>query len=200
MHKGTRLIIIDIRVGVVKIYVTAVEALREKERDYETQFSTKIDGSLSFTPPLMLLYFFCRFSFQSLPVYDQPQGEFGCGAVFSQHNFIMLALMNIARGLNRGMGGIAPKNLNLCSKIVFHDWVLVPQGYFHNSVIVPPPPKVVDLGPSHKDMNLNFLGLTPQLRKLANILHHTRWLICIKKKHNRHITSIYISKQKSTSK
>jgi hypothetical protein len=46
----------------------------------------------------------------------------------------MLALINIARGSNRAMGGIALKNLNLCSKIVFHDWVLVPQGYFHNSV------------------------------------------------------------------
>jgi hypothetical protein len=33
----------------------------------------------------------------------------------------------------------------------------------------PTPPKVVDLGPSHKDMNLNLLGLTSQLKKLANV-------------------------------
>jgi hypothetical protein len=35
----------------VKIYVAAVEALRKKERQDETQFTTKIDGGfLSFTP------------------------------------------------------------------------------------------------------------------------------------------------------
>jgi hypothetical protein len=47
--QGTKLIIIVIGVGVVKIYVTSVEALREKERQDETQFSTKIDGFLSFS-------------------------------------------------------------------------------------------------------------------------------------------------------
>jgi hypothetical protein len=37
----------------VKIHAAAaVEALREKERQDETQFTTKIDGFLSFTPPL----------------------------------------------------------------------------------------------------------------------------------------------------
>jgi hypothetical protein len=35
----------------VKMYVAAVEALRKKERHDETQFTTKIDGFLSFTPP-----------------------------------------------------------------------------------------------------------------------------------------------------
>jgi hypothetical protein len=35
----------------VKIYVAAVEVLRIKERQDETQFSTKIDGFVSFTPP-----------------------------------------------------------------------------------------------------------------------------------------------------
>jgi hypothetical protein len=34
-----------VQVGAVKIYVTAaVEALRKKERQDETQFTTKIDG------------------------------------------------------------------------------------------------------------------------------------------------------------
>jgi hypothetical protein len=32
----------------VKIYVAAVEALRKKETQDETQFTTKIDGFLSF--------------------------------------------------------------------------------------------------------------------------------------------------------
>jgi hypothetical protein len=36
--------------GAVKIYVAAVEALREKERQDETQLTTKIDGFLSFIP------------------------------------------------------------------------------------------------------------------------------------------------------
>jgi hypothetical protein len=34
----------------VKIYVAAVEALRKKERQDETQFTTKVDGFLSFIP------------------------------------------------------------------------------------------------------------------------------------------------------
>jgi hypothetical protein len=35
---------------VENIYVAAVEALKEKERQDETQFTTKIDGFLSFIP------------------------------------------------------------------------------------------------------------------------------------------------------
>jgi hypothetical protein len=42
----------------VKIYVVAAEALRKKERQDETEFTTKIDGFLSFIPPQMLMYFF----------------------------------------------------------------------------------------------------------------------------------------------
>jgi hypothetical protein len=34
----------------MKIYVAAVEVLRKKERQDETQFTTKIDGLLSFIP------------------------------------------------------------------------------------------------------------------------------------------------------
>jgi hypothetical protein len=42
----------------VKIYVAAVEALREKRKDrMKTQFTTKIDGFLSFNPPLPLLLY-----------------------------------------------------------------------------------------------------------------------------------------------
>jgi hypothetical protein len=48
------------------IYVGAVEALRKKERQYETQFTTKIDGFLSFIPPpSMLMYFFAGLFFIS---------------------------------------------------------------------------------------------------------------------------------------
>jgi hypothetical protein len=39
----------------VKIYVAAVEALRKKERQDETQFSTKIGGKTSFGSQLFRL-------------------------------------------------------------------------------------------------------------------------------------------------
>jgi hypothetical protein len=51
MHKVPRLIIVVVQLGAVKIYVAAVEALRKKERQYETQITTKINGFLSFIPP-----------------------------------------------------------------------------------------------------------------------------------------------------
>ncbi len=48
----------------MKIHVTAVEVLREKERQGETQFDTKTYSFLSFIPPpFMLVYFFRRFFF-----------------------------------------------------------------------------------------------------------------------------------------
>jgi cytidylate kinase len=49
--QGSRVTIVVVQVGAVKIYVTAVEALRKKKRQHETQFSNKIDGFLSFNPP-----------------------------------------------------------------------------------------------------------------------------------------------------
>jgi hypothetical protein len=76
--QGSRLIIVNVVLGAVKIYVAGVEALRKKERQNETQFTTKIDGFLSFIPPWMLMYSFAGF-FESHPVYDQTQGS---GAVF----------------------------------------------------------------------------------------------------------------------
>jgi hypothetical protein len=69
--QGPRLII---QVAEVKIYVADVEALRKKERQDETHFSTKIDGFLSFIPCWMLMYFLADF-FESHPVYDQIQGS-----------------------------------------------------------------------------------------------------------------------------
>jgi hypothetical protein len=39
------------------VLVVTVEALRKKERQDETQFTTKIDGFLSFNPHWMLMYF-----------------------------------------------------------------------------------------------------------------------------------------------
>jgi hypothetical protein len=41
--QGSRLTIIVVHLGAVKIYVAGVEALRKKERQDETKFTTKID-------------------------------------------------------------------------------------------------------------------------------------------------------------
>jgi len=49
--QGSRVIIVVVQLGAVKIYVAAVEALRRTERQDETQFTTKIDDFLSFIPP-----------------------------------------------------------------------------------------------------------------------------------------------------
>jgi hypothetical protein len=51
----------------VQIYIAAVKALRKKERQDETQFTTRIDGTFS------------QVLFESHPVYDQTQGS---GALF----------------------------------------------------------------------------------------------------------------------
>jgi hypothetical protein len=42
--------IVVVQLGLVKIYAVAVEALRKKEGQGETQFTTKIDGFPSFIP------------------------------------------------------------------------------------------------------------------------------------------------------
>ncbi len=59
--QDSRLIIVVVQLQAVKIYVAALEALRKKERQDETQFTTKIDGFLSFIPRWMLMYFFAGF-------------------------------------------------------------------------------------------------------------------------------------------
>ncbi len=62
------------------MYVAAVEALRKKESQDETQFTTTIDCFLlSFIPPFNANVLFRRFFFLNLAMYDQTQGS---GAVF----------------------------------------------------------------------------------------------------------------------
>ncbi len=56
--QDSRLIIGVVQLGALKIYVAAVEALRKKERQDETRFTTKIDGFLSFILRWMLMSFF----------------------------------------------------------------------------------------------------------------------------------------------
>ncbi len=73
MHRGT---IAAVQGGGVIIYLAAVETLRNKERQGETQENDQsFDGFLSFTPPrLNASVLFCRFFFESHPVYDQTRG------------------------------------------------------------------------------------------------------------------------------
>jgi hypothetical protein len=42
--QGSRVIIVVVQLGAVKIYLAVVQALREKETQDETQFTTKIGG------------------------------------------------------------------------------------------------------------------------------------------------------------
>jgi hypothetical protein len=52
--QGSKVIIVVVQVGGVKIYVAAVEALRKKETQDETQFTTKIGGKTSLGPSCFL--------------------------------------------------------------------------------------------------------------------------------------------------
>jgi len=58
--QGSIVIIIVIQVGAVKIHVAAVQALRKKETQDETQFTTKIGGKTRFGSQL---FPFVKFSF-----------------------------------------------------------------------------------------------------------------------------------------
>jgi hypothetical protein len=53
--QGSRVIIVVVKEGAVKIYVAAVEALRKKERGDETQFATKIGEKTSSGPSFFIL-------------------------------------------------------------------------------------------------------------------------------------------------
>jgi hypothetical protein len=83
--QGLEVIIIVVHVGAVEIYVATVGALRKKERQDETQFTTKIDGFLNSSspssPPLLNanVCFLAGFLL-ILHLYDQTQGS---GAMFS---------------------------------------------------------------------------------------------------------------------
>ncbi len=61
------MIIVIVQLGAVKIYVAAVEALRQKERHDETHFTTKIGEKSSLTPS----YFACEIFIPSYAKTDQ---------------------------------------------------------------------------------------------------------------------------------
>jgi hypothetical protein len=53
--QGSRVIIIVLQVGAVRIYVAVVFALRKKERGDETLFTSKIGGKTSLGPSYFIL-------------------------------------------------------------------------------------------------------------------------------------------------
>jgi hypothetical protein len=53
--QGSKVIIIVVQVGAVKIYVAAVEALKKRERHDEIEFTTKIGGKTSLSPRYFIL-------------------------------------------------------------------------------------------------------------------------------------------------
>jgi hypothetical protein len=54
--EGSRVIIVVVQVGALKIYIAAaVEALRKEERQDETQFTAKIGGKTSLGPSYFAL-------------------------------------------------------------------------------------------------------------------------------------------------
>jgi hypothetical protein len=63
----------------MKIYVAAVEALRERERRWNSVYHQNLMVFWAL-PYWMLIYFFVVFFLSITPIYDQTQG---CGAVFS---------------------------------------------------------------------------------------------------------------------
>jgi len=70
--QGSKLIIVALQVGAVKIYAARVEALKKKERQGETHFTTKT----GVPHPWMLMFFFGRSLFFWIsPLYDQTQGS-----------------------------------------------------------------------------------------------------------------------------
>jgi hypothetical protein len=55
MDEGSRVITLVVQVGVMKIYAAVVQALRKKETQDETQFTTKFGGQTSLGPSYFLL-------------------------------------------------------------------------------------------------------------------------------------------------
>jgi hypothetical protein len=53
--QGSRVLIVVVQVGAVRIYVAATEALSKKERQDETQFTTKIAEKTSLGPNYFVL-------------------------------------------------------------------------------------------------------------------------------------------------
>ncbi len=90
---GPRLVIVVVRLAEVKIYVAAVEVLSKRGTPDETQFTTKIDGFLSFIPHWMLIYFFAGFFWMSPCVW--PNSGFWCCVFLTLRLTLLFKLFQI---------------------------------------------------------------------------------------------------------
>jgi len=95
--QGSRLIIVVVQLGAVKIYVAAMDALRKKERQDETQFTTKIDGFLSFIPIWTLLYFFCRFFLNLTLCMTKLRVQVLCFSYFTDNSIVSVGYDRASR-------------------------------------------------------------------------------------------------------
>jgi hypothetical protein len=93
-----RLIKVVVQLGAVKTYVAAVEALRKKERQDETQFTTKIDGFLSFIPRWILMYLLVVFLWILPCVW--PNSGFLCCVFLTLRITLLLLLQKCATYLH----------------------------------------------------------------------------------------------------
>jgi hypothetical protein len=66
--QDSRLIIVALQLGAVKIYAATLETLKKKERQGETKFTTKTEAPL----PLNVNVFYF---FESHPIFDQTLGS-----------------------------------------------------------------------------------------------------------------------------
>ncbi len=124
--QGSKLIIVVVHLGAVKISVAAAEALRRKERHDKTQFPTKFDGFMSFTPPpWMLMYFFADFFLISPCMW--PNSGFWCCVFLTLQITVLYFLMEFSIKL----GGFR-------NRVVDAYIVVSPSHYIHK-----PPPKLL---------------------------------------------------------
>jgi hypothetical protein len=90
--QGSRLTIVVVQLGAVKIYVAAVEVLTRNERQDETQFTTKVDGFLSFIPRWKLMYFFAGFFINLTLCMTKLRILVLCFSYFTNNSNVMLKI------------------------------------------------------------------------------------------------------------
>ncbi len=96
MHEGTRLIIVVVQLGAMKIYAQQQLRRSGKRKDrMKLSLPPKLMDFWVWIPPLNVVnVLFCRFFFESHPVYIQTQGS---GAVFFLTLRITLILHEIGK-------------------------------------------------------------------------------------------------------
>jgi hypothetical protein len=114
--QGSRLIVVVVQVGAVKIYVAAVEALRKKERqEMKLSLLPKLMGFFEFHPRLNAHVLFCKFFWIPPWVwYDQTQGS---RAVFFLPLRITLLCPFVSSSGSVGVKVLA-SNFKLCDNFV----------------------------------------------------------------------------------